>query len=149
MTGADRTLLVYVAGPYRPTPAQEQDASRRSYDSASTARKRREHVLANRERARKLGLAVVAGGDLAVVPHLLSHPDDPETQSDEWWLASTLQLMLSCDAVCLVDGWEQSTGTRAEVTEALRCGWMPIWVGPPRDDSDDVEAVRRTLAGEP
>ena len=145
MTGHDRTLLVYVAGPYRPTAWQEAGVVglpvTKRYDA------RREHVLANRERGRQLGLAVVAGGDLAVVPHLLSHPDDPETQSDAWWLASTLQLMLSCDAVCLVDGWEHSEGTRAEVTEALRVGWMPVWVGVPREGEDDCERVRVVLHG--
>lgn len=140
MTGHDRTLLVYVAGPYRPTAEQQRWHEPTEYG-------RRAAIIWNRERARELGLRVIAGGDLAVVPHLLSHPDDPLTQSDAWWLASTLQLMLSCDAVCLVDGWEHSAGTRAEVTEALRVGWMPVWVGVPREGEDDCELVRQVLMG--
>ncbi len=39
--------------------------------------------------------------------------------ADGFWLDGTLELMRRCDAVLLVPGWESSSGTRAEIEEAL------------------------------
>jgi hypothetical protein len=45
---------------------------------------------------------------------------------DEVWLEGDLELMRRCDAVLLVPGWKQSSGTVAEVTEARRMG-LPVF----------------------
>ena len=60
----------------------------------------------------------------------------PGTLPDEFWLEGTLELLRRCDAVFLIPGWEQSTGSRSELDEATRLG-LPVF--------DNVEALRECI----
>ena len=42
-------------------------------------------------------------------------------------LAGTLELMRRCDAVVVIPGWEHSTGTKAEIDEAMRLE-IPVFI---------------------
>lgn len=97
--------LVYVAGPFRaPTP---------------------EGVFGNILRAEAVGYEVAKLGASPVIPHantrsLHSHIDEA------FMLEATLELMRRCDALVLVEGWQESQGTRDEMCEAHFLG-LPVF----------------------
>jgi hypothetical protein len=45
--------------------------------------------------------------------------------SNPCWLRADLAALLTCDAILMLPGWEQSTGARTEHTVAETCG-LPI-----------------------
>lgn len=96
---------VYIAGPYR--SGSVEGLSQNIYNAALV----RDDVIRM--------------GCVAVCPHVMFNDCDVEC-SDRFWLAATQQLMLNCDAVVLVDGWERSHGTRAEVVAARQAG-IPVF----------------------
>ncbi|RKR79191.1 DUF1937 family protein [Marinobacter nauticus] len=97
--------LVYVAGPYR----------------AET----REGVAQNVAAARHVGRLCVQKGWFPVLPTVntahLDH-DFPGLADDQYWLDGTMEMMRRCDAVVLVDGWQYSSGAKAEIEEARKMG---------------------------
>ena len=98
--------LIYIAGPFRgPTPLA---------------------VRRNVEAARDLGLRVAEAGGYPVIPHTMTSEFD-KLLTDEFWLQGTMELLRRCDAAMFSSRWEQSSGTRAEHTEALRLG-LPIFM---------------------
>lgn len=97
--------LVYVAGPY----------------SADTVEGRSKNIKA----AWKAGCQVAALGVYPVVPHMnTAHMD--KLQSWEWWIDATLELMLRCNAVLMMEGWEKSRGARGEEAMAKKVG-IPVF----------------------
>lgn len=106
--------VVYIAGKYRgPTP----------WD-----------VEQNIRAAEEVAARVWAMGLVALCPHANSRHMEG-VASDEHFLAGTLELLRRCDAVVLVPGWDKSTGTRAEVTEARALG-IPVFGLESGDDLD-------------
>lgn len=100
--------VVYIAGPYR----------------ART----RQGVELNIQTARAVALLACRKGWSPLCPHSnTGHLDalDPSI-GDEFWLASTMELLRRADAVVLVPGWEKSQGTRDEITEAQLRG-IPVY----------------------
>lgn len=100
--------VVYVAGPYR----------------ART----RQGIELNIQSARAVGLLCCKKGWSPIIPHAnTGHLDalDPSI-GDDFWLASTMELLRRADAVVLVPGWETSRGTRDEITEAQLRG-IPVY----------------------
>ena len=97
--------VVYIAGPFR----------------ASTPW----GVECNVRNAEVMALAVAACGAMPMCPHTNTRFFDGQLTA-EFWLAGTLELLRRCDALVLVDGWEKSSGTRAEVNEAARLG-LPVF----------------------
>lgn len=97
--------IVYVAGPFRgPTP----------WDVAENVR-----------RAERLGLEVAKLGAMPLIPHAnTAHFDGQLT--GQFWVDGTLELMRRCDAVVLVRGWGDSSGTLGEIAEAQRFG-IPVF----------------------
>lgn len=93
--------LVYVAGPYR----------------ASTAW----GIEQNIRRADEVAAQVWKAGLAAICPHANTRHMDGLT-SDENFLDGTMEMLRRCDAVLLVEGWQKSSGSRAEVSEAMRLG---------------------------
>lgn len=101
--------LLYIAGPYRgPT---------------------REAVERNIQAAMHAAAIAVRKGWYPVVPHACTahfDRDYPGLAGDEFYLEATIELMRRCDAVMTVQGWEFSSGTRAEMIEAARIG-LEVW----------------------
>ena len=76
-------------------------------------------------RAEVGGMAVAEIGCIPVIPHTLYGNWDG-TLTDQFWLDATLELMLMCDAVFVVEGWETSTGTKGEI-ERAEIESMPVF----------------------
>lgn len=93
--------LIYIAGPYR----------------AATANEIRTNIRAAESRAED----VIRAGHYPIVPHLCTAFMDG-LATDQHFLDGTLEAMRRCDEVWLVEGWEQSHGTRLEIAEAWRLG---------------------------
>jgi hypothetical protein len=117
-----RMPAVYIAGPYR---------------SAT-----RDGVELHIQAARHVGLLACRKGWAPIIPHSnTAHMDlyAPDL-GDGFWLASTMEAMRRCDAVCLVPGWERSAGTMAEIEEAKRLG-IPVF------SPDTLPAAGHFVAG--
>lgn len=99
--------LIYVAGPFR---------GKTPWDVAENVR-----------RAERLALDVWKLGAAAVCPHLNTAHFD-KTAPDALFLEGTLEMMRRCDAVVVVDGWEKSSGTLAELEVAQERG-LPVFLG--------------------
>lgn len=105
MTDPKYIDLVYVAGPY----------------SADTVEGRSANIKA----AWKAGCQVAALGVYPVVPHMnTAHMD--KIQDWQWWIDATLELMLRCNAVLMMAGWEKSRGARGEEAMAKKVG-IPVF----------------------
>lgn len=108
MGSTPRLPVVYIAGPYRAaTPAG---------------------IELNIQAARSLGLQAVRRGWAPIIPHCnfaLLDLVDPNI-GDSFWLAATMEHMRRSDAVLLVPGWQNSSGTQAEVREAHRLN-IPVF----------------------
>jgi len=88
--------LVYVAGRF----------------SATT----REGVERNIASAVVVGLDVARLGAMPVIPHAnTAHPEFEQVQPYQFWIDGTIALLLRCDALITVPGWEASKGACAEV----------------------------------
>lgn len=90
-------MLVYVAGPFR-------GASHWA-------------IAENIRRAERVALAVWEAGWPALCPHA-NTAHFQEALPDHVWLDGDLMMLEECGAVVLVEGWEQSAGTRAEMVHA-------------------------------
>jgi nucleoside 2-deoxyribosyltransferase len=101
-----KNKVVYVAGPYRAPTKSE--------------------VLDNIGKACALAGEVVRLGAVPIVPHANGYEvdaamrDNGEPAGDAYRLEAGLELLRRCDAVLLVEGWEYSSGTKAEIAEANR-----------------------------
>ena len=94
-------MVVYVAGPYRAkTPYQ---------------------IELNIAKAKAVALEVWKRGHYALCPHTNTANFDGELP-DEVFLEGALELLRRCDAIVLVDGWEDSEGTIGEIAEASKRG---------------------------
>lgn len=99
--------VVYIAGPYR-SPTEHG-------------------VYQNVQRARNLSLEVWAFGYVALCPHQ-NTAFFGGACPDETWLNGALEMLSRCDAVCLVPGWQGSSGTLAEIEFAKSKG-IPVFDG--------------------
>lgn len=96
--------VIYIAGKYRGPTAWAIEQNIRAAEDAA--------------------VKIWQAGMVAMCPHANSrHMEGVAT--DEHFLAGTLELMRRCDAVLLVNNWEDSVGARSEVDEANRLG-LPI-----------------------
>jgi len=98
--------VVYVAGAYRGTVPYETEQ--------------------NIRRAEATGLeAATQHGVFPCIPHTNTRFFDG-TLTHQFWLDGTLEWMTRCDAVLITPGWENSSGTKAEIAEAERLG-IPVF----------------------
>lgn len=97
--------LVYVAGPFRAENAYQ--------------------VALNIRAAEWQGYKVARMGAVPVIPHTMYRFFDG-TLNDQYWLRATKDLLLRCDAIFLIDGWEESVGSRGERAAAEQVG-IPIF----------------------
>lgn len=119
--------LIYVAGPYRAKTVAD--------------------ITRNIRRAESVAMQVWALGYPAICPHINSAHFDG-VACDKVFLAGMIELLDRCDAMILVDGWERSVGTLAEIEHAKERGipvfrslgelyyWLPISV--PETSINDV-----------
>lgn len=77
------------------------------------------HIGRNIERARVAAADVWTAGHVAYCPHLNTAFFDGMLP-DIVWLDGNLEILRRCDAVLLLDGWENSSGAIAEKCEAER-----------------------------
>lgn len=94
-------IVVYIAGPFR---AESPWC-----------------VEQNVRRAELLALEVWSAGAVALCPHLNTRYYSGALH-DSVWLHGDEELLLRCDAVLTVDGWENSQGALSEVALARRNG---------------------------
>lgn len=111
--------LVYIAGPFTPTARQRA----RIAECSPSGQRIAEHncIRANITKAEGLALLVADSGHMPVCPH--ANTGDPRflaLQTPEFWYEGTLELMRRCDAIALVDDWQESNGACREVIEAAR-----------------------------
>jgi len=97
--------LVFISGPFRA-------------DSAWG-------VEQNIRRAEELSLEVWRKGFACICPHTNTRFFDGAAD-DNIWLAGDIEIMRRCDAVLLVPGWENSSGSVAEVKIARYFG-IPVF----------------------
>lgn len=83
-------------------------------------------IMANIQAAREAAAQVALMGAFPVTPHLLGHGLE-DAGDEQFWYDGTLELMLRCDAVYLVPGWDQSKGAREELARAKEKG-LPFFV---------------------
>ena len=82
-------------------------------------------VEQNIRRAEELALETWKAGFAVVCPHTNTRYFDGEA-NDKIWLEGDLEILRRCDAVLTTDDWERSTGAKAEVEEAIKCG-VPVY----------------------
>ena len=101
--GALVVRQLYVAGPMTGLP----DFNRPAFDDAA-------------RRLRAAGISVYNPADISRDVEGLG--DRIESRSREWYLRRALLLLLECDGVALLPGWETSGGARLEQRVALGLG---------------------------
>lgn len=108
--------LIYIAGPYR----------------AATIH----GVYTNIALARSAAEGLVIHGFYPLVPHLNTSFMDG-LNSDAFFLAGSMEMMLKADGVLMLPGWEKSEGAKAEYAESL-ASMTPVYLS-----VADVVAGRR------
>lgn len=78
-------------------------------------------VHQNIHRAWEMGVRVAELGAMPVIPHTnTAHMDG--VQPYQFWADGTMELMRKCDAVLVLEGWEESKGTIGEIGECNKTG---------------------------
>ena len=97
--------VAYIAGPFRAASAWG--------------------IEQNIRRAEELALEAWQAGFAVLCPHTNTRFFQGAAP-DHIWLDRDLELLARCDLVILAEGWERSTGTRAEITHAKSLG-IPVF----------------------
>lgn len=99
-------MILYIAGPYRGD------------------------VDANIQAAREAAISVWEAGHFALCPHLnTAHFELDCRVNDETYIERDLDVLVRCDGIIMLPGWEESAGAETEHEEALRQE-MPVWYWP-------------------
>lgn len=99
--------IVYVAGPYFAS----------TYDGIG-------HNIA---RAEQEAIWLWNNGYAAFCPHLnTAHFEVKAHAPESAYRGFDLRMLASCDALLVCEGWENSSGTKAEIAEAQRLG-IPVY----------------------
>lgn len=97
--------VVFIAGPFRGETAWD--------------------IECNVRRAEELALRVARAGAMPLCPHTNTRFFQGQG-SDKFWLEGTKELLRRCDAIIMLEGWENSTGSKGEFEEARKLN-MPIF----------------------
>jgi len=115
--------VAYIAGPYRSTSAWG--------------------VAQNVRAAEAVAWQVWREGIAVLCPHAnTAHFDG--SLPDETFLAGTMTLLERCDMVVVCEGWEHSTGTRAEIEAAGRLG-IPVFYAEDPEWAERARASARAV----
>lgn len=98
-------IVVYIAGPFRAPNAWE--------------------IEQNVRRAENLALATWRAGFPTICPHTNTR-FFTGAAPDDIWLEGDLEIVLRCNAVLTVSGWENSEGTRTELALA-KSAYIPVF----------------------
>lgn len=98
--------VIYIAGPFRGADGWA--------------------VKCNVHQAEEAARMVARLGAMPLCPHSLG-ASFSGTETDQFWLDGTLELMRRCDAIFMVDGWEASEGAKGEREEARRLGIRVVY----------------------
>lgn len=83
-------------------------------------------VLANNVmHAKRVGFELCKMGAAVCVPHALGQ-DFWGTLTEEFWLEMTKHQLATSNAIMMIDGWEDSIGSRGEL-ELARCLHFPVF----------------------
>ena len=105
--------IIYIIGPYRaPTP---------------------DGIDANIAKARIVAERLWREGYTVICPHLNSARMDGVV-ADDMFLNGYLRIIVMCDGVYVMEGWEGSVGSTAELNLAARCR-LEITYEKPREDN--------------
>jgi hypothetical protein len=116
--------LVYIAGPFRGASAWD--------------------IENNIRRAEVVGFGVAQLGAAPVIPHTMYRFWDG-TQTAQFWLDATMDLLRRCDAIVMCEGWEASEGSRAERQEALRMG-LQVFYHEPGGENAYISTLKGWIA---
>jgi len=103
-----RKTLVYVAGPY--SAPDEQG------------------IEDNIWRARRLAVELIRRGYAVICPHcntIRMEREFPGEEGQRLFYEMDLEILSRCDAICMMAGWQESTGARLEFNTAI--GNNPDW----------------------
>ncbi len=103
--GAHQVKVIYIAGPFRASNAWD--------------------IEKNIRRAEEAALEVWRMGAAVVCPHTNTRFFQGAAP-DHVWLSGDIEILKRCDAVLLIDGWERSTGARAE-KRAAEVAALPVF----------------------
>jgi hypothetical protein len=107
----NKTMRIYLAGPYRNRGIAAQEA--------------------NIRRGRQAAAGLIAAGHDVECPWLdreLLQVDEDDTLSVEDLQRNSMsKLEHWAEAICLLEGWEDSVGTHAELCAAARLGLSVMW----------------------
>jgi hypothetical protein len=106
-------VLVYVAGPFSPTPSQREQ-------NALSGVGPRHAVEQNIAHAGDLAIEVAKLGALPVCPHLnTSLPEFEDVQPYDFWIAGTDEMLLRCDVAVFTENYTESSGARGEMRTCI------------------------------
>ena len=99
--------VIYIAGPFRAKTAWEIECNVRRAEEAAA-------------------MLVMRFGLMPLIPHANTRYFHGMGSDESFWLEGTMEMMRRCDGVYLIDGWEASSGSRAEKAEAEGRG-IPVF----------------------
>jgi len=122
-----KPILIYIAGAY----------------SADTPEGIEQNIAVACEVAALVNI-LGKGEFFAVCPHTITYPIriimrvKGLSASEQFWIEGTMEIMLRCDAVLFLHGWEKSKGAKGEFEKAIDnkiATWTTL---PPNPSADNI-----------
>lgn len=80
-------------------------------------------IIERKARFERAEEAILASGNIAVNPFENGVPDDADWRDH---MKADIKMLLECDAVYMLEGWEGSKGCKLELDVATSCG-IPVF----------------------